>query len=220
MKRTKAAAAPVELRIEYMALQALRKFPGNPKAHAGEVIAGSIETYGFNDPLAIDEKSGHLSEGHGRLEQLEAMRAAGKPLPQHIVEAPDGSDWLVPVVRGCSFKSRAELERYIVVHNQGTIAGGFGDGVALAGILQRSQAAGVSMASMGFDGAAMARLAVSSAAGAKTLDPIAIDTSPVHDEFWITVRGPLPAQREALDLLRKHLGKLEGVAVDMGTIER
>lgn len=149
-----------DLRIEYMPLQRLLKFPGNPKEHNDDGIAGSVERFGFNDPLAIDERSGFLSEGHGRLHTLKRMRAAGDGPPEHIREAPDGNDWLVPVVRGASFKSKGELERYIVAHNQTTIGGGWGDGKLLAGILARADKAQVPVAALGFDAAQAKRIMV------------------------------------------------------------
>lgn len=149
-----------DLRIEYMPLQKLLKFPGNPKAHNDEAIAGSIDAFGFNDPLAIDERTGQLSEGHGRLHALRQRRAAGDAPPEHVREADDGSDWLVPVVRGVSFKSKGQLERYIVAHNQTTIAGGWGDGKLLAGILSRAEKQQVPMHVLGFEAAAVKRILV------------------------------------------------------------
>lgn len=222
---TKPAPRPpkptTRLTIDYMPLATMRRFPGNPRSHADESIRGSVELFGFNDPIAIDEKSGHMSEGHGRLDALEAMRAAGKAPPAHVEVSEDGTDWLVPVVRGAAFRSKAELERYIVAHNQTTIAGGWtNEGRDLAGILQRAQAAQVPMVALGFDGEALRRMSATAAAAPKAVEDIAVATSEVRDEFWLTIRGPLPAQRDALDVLRAKLGKLDGVTVDMGTIKR
>ena len=150
------------LRIEYMPLAELlgRQFTGNPKAHDDEAIRGSVERFGFQDPIAIDERTGRMSEGHGRLEALRAMREAGETPPENVRAAPDGADWLVPVVRGASFKSKAELERYIVAHNQTTIAGGWGDGQLLAGILRRAEASNVPARVLGFTAEAMRAILV------------------------------------------------------------
>ena len=35
-------------------------------------------------------------------------------------------------------------------------------------------------------------------------------------EFWISVRGPLPSQPDALQLLHDALGGIEGVTVNLG----
>lgn len=122
-----------QLRIEYIPLAQLRAMPKNPKAHDLELIAGSVFRFGFNDPVTVDETTGYLCEGHGRLEAMEAARTKGPPEdwpdgalwpPAHISLAPDG-DWLLPVVRGVSFETEDDLLAYLVVHNQTTTAGGF-----------------------------------------------------------------------------------------------
>lgn len=45
-----------------------------------------------------------------------------------------------------------------------------------------------------------------------------IDTSTVHDKFWIAVEGPLPAQAEALRKLRAVMAEIPGITVELGTI--
>lgn len=166
--RRTAKPAAEGLRIEYMPIAELlgRRFRGNPRSHDDEAIRGSVERFGFADPIALDEKSGSISEGHGRLEALRAMREAGETPPENVRAAPDGSDWLVPVVRGASFKSKAELERYIVAHNQTTIAGGW-ESRLLAGILQRAQESNVPSIAMGFSSQSIAKII----AGVKPLTP-------------------------------------------------
>ena len=46
-----------------------------------------------------------------------------------------------------------------------------------------------------------------------------IDASIVADEFWISVRGPLKHQAVMLRALRMAAEELDGVTVDLGTIE-
>lgn len=159
--RAKKAPAGSELRIEYMTLDELKRLPNNPKAHDGAAIGGSISRFGFKDPFAMDEKTGFLSEGHGRLDDLVMRCARNEPAPEGIRVNPDGK-WRVPVVRGGSFKSRAELERYVVAHNQTTIGGGWGDGQHLAGILKRASEANVPMEALGFGTAQVNRILVKS----------------------------------------------------------
>jgi ParB-like chromosome segregation protein Spo0J len=45
-----------------------------------------------------------------------------------------------------------------------------------------------------------------------------VETSTVEDEFWISVRGPLPHQAEALKALEAALKPFKGVSVELGTI--
>jgi len=45
-----------------------------------------------------------------------------------------------------------------------------------------------------------------------------LDTSGVNDQFWIAIRGPLKAQAEALDRLKKVMGEIEGIEVELGLV--
>lgn len=45
-----------------------------------------------------------------------------------------------------------------------------------------------------------------------------IETGLVHDEFWISVRGPLAVQADVLKQLQDVMKKFTGVSVDLGTI--
>lgn len=122
----KKTAPPAALRIEYLPLDELSRWPGNPKAHADDAIAASISRFGFRDPLAIDETSGRLIAGHGRLTALERAHAAGSPAPQFVQVRDDGM-WLVPVTRGGSFTDEAEASAYLVAHNRTSELGGWDD---------------------------------------------------------------------------------------------
>ncbi len=58
-----------QIKIEYTALENLNPYKGNPKVHDEkqiQQIAKSIERFGFNNPILIDEKS-EVIAGHGRL---------------------------------------------------------------------------------------------------------------------------------------------------------
>ncbi len=69
-----------EMRIEYMALSELLRTERNPKKHDLPSLRASMLRWGFTQPLAIDERTGKLVEGHGRIEVLqEIQKAGGKP---------------------------------------------------------------------------------------------------------------------------------------------
>jgi len=93
-----------------------------------------MDRFGFTNPILIDEKSGLMVAGHGRVEDLVTRKAAGKPPPDRII-AKGGGEWYVPVIRGIRFKDEKEAEAYLLADNQLTILGGFDD-KALADILK------------------------------------------------------------------------------------
>ncbi|MFC4636972.1 hypothetical protein [Deinococcus hohokamensis] len=132
-KKSSAAATAPTLRIDYLPLDQLMRWPGNPKEHAEGAIAASVQRFGFRDPLAIDEASGRLIAGHGRLTVLERAHSAGQPAPQYVQVREDGM-WLVPVTRGGSFADESEASAYLIAHNRTGELGGWNDDL-LAGML-------------------------------------------------------------------------------------
>jgi hypothetical protein len=112
-----------ERRVEMVPLSDLRRATRNPKAHSLPDIARSIGRFGVVDLPVVDERTGRLVAGHGRLEALEAAKAAGEQPPDGI-EARDGA-WLVPVVRGWSSRSDADAEAAGVALNHLTELGGW-----------------------------------------------------------------------------------------------
>lgn len=132
-KKTQAQAAASTLRIEYLPLAELARWPGNPKEHADGAIAASISRFGFRDPLAIDETTGRLIAGHGRLSVLERAHASGQPAPQFVQVREDGM-WLIPVTRGGSFTDESEASAYLIAHNRTSELGGWNEDL-LAGML-------------------------------------------------------------------------------------
>ena len=135
-------------RIEYMPLSKLVRAPRNPKDHDLGAIHNSISRFNFVAPLIIDETSGKLVAGHGRLDALQAMKAQGQPVPERIT-VEDG-EWLVPVVRGVAFADPQEAEAYLVADNRTTELGGWDESM-LAEVLS-DLAAEDALDGTGFDG--------------------------------------------------------------------
>lgn len=152
--RRSAAAGPEDLAIAYRPLASIEPTPNNPKTHDVGVIQESIRRFGFVVPVVVDEKSGRLSAGHGRIEALRLMRAADEPIPEHIRKSKN--DWLVPVVSGARFKDEHELRGFLVGDNQATIAGGWNK-AELAAILSR-QMDRETLDGVGFNSAKVASL--------------------------------------------------------------
>lgn len=112
-----------EMFIEYEPLSTIQRWPRNPKDHDLPEIQRSIERFGFIRPLLVDERSGKLVAGHGRTDSLTEMKAAGKTAPRGI--RVENDEWMVPVERGVSFNSDAEVEAFLLADNQLTIVGGW-----------------------------------------------------------------------------------------------
>jgi ParB-like chromosome segregation protein Spo0J len=140
------------VRIEYVALSKLERWPRNPKTHDLEQLDKSVERFGFVQPLLVDENTGKLIAGHGRLDTLLAMKAGGKPAPERVQDK--GGDWLVPVVRGVAFKDEREAEAYLIADNRLVEIGGWDEDV-LKAILDDLGTISAGFAGIGWDQAQM-----------------------------------------------------------------
>lgn len=120
-------------RVEYLPLGEVAQADVNPKRHHGHGIAASIQRFGLAELPLVDERTGRLVAGHGRLAQAQAMYDTGQTPPDGV-RVDDGGGWLLPVIRGWSSRSDAEASAYLVASNQLTIAGGW-DEVELVDIL-------------------------------------------------------------------------------------
>ncbi len=155
-----------QMTLQYMALTDLLKTDKNPKKHDLPALRASMLRWGFTQPLAIDERSGKLVEGHGRIEVLQEMKKAGGKPPQRV--SVKGKDWLVPVVRGLSFATDLEAEAYLIAANQLTTAGGWDDGL-LGSMMGQLKAANVSFDGLGFQQQTLDRMLAGFAPAAEQL---------------------------------------------------
>lgn len=109
--------------INYVPLRQLLPARANPKRHDLDAITGSIDKFGFVEPVLRDGRTGRLISGHGREEALSAMRDRGDTPPEGVRLADDG-DWLIPVIDGWTSRSDAEADAYLVIANHHpTLAG-------------------------------------------------------------------------------------------------
>ena len=133
---TDAPAGPQQPRwIEYMRLDALTRSSArrNAKAHDDDAMHSSISRWGFADGPILDERTGRLVAGHGRIEDLQWRFESGGQLPDGIRRADDGM-WEVPVQRGWASTSDADAEGFLIGHNHVGERGGW-DKRALADTL-------------------------------------------------------------------------------------
>lgn len=135
-------------RIEYMPLPELLSADRNPKGHDLEAIKRSIRSFGFINPVIMDENSGQLVVGHGRVQALSEMKDAGEEAPNGIIIVPAEPDsgnfgeWGAPCLRGVGFKDPAAAEAYLVTDNRLTELGGW-DEAGLKDVLEDLNTAGL-----------------------------------------------------------------------------
>lgn len=115
--------ASPERRIEYMALGDIPRAMRNPKAHDLGRIRGALKLYGCTVAGILDERTGRLVAGHGRLEALEVMLKEGDERPSGVLDG-DG-EWRAPIVRGWASANDAEAEGYVIIDNRLAEVGGW-----------------------------------------------------------------------------------------------
>lgn len=137
-----------EIRIEYQPLGELKHAAVNPKQHDEGGIGKSFELYGFTQPPLIDERTGQLVAGHGRIIVLAKAKEA-KLEPPRRVRVRDDGEWLVPVLRGIAFADEDEAAGYLITDNKLVERGGWSMEL-LAGILDRLQKKRVPLTMLGW----------------------------------------------------------------------
>lgn len=141
-------------RIEYLPLASLKAHPRNPKDHDIGEISKSIQRFGFLDAVIIDERTGQLVSGHGRVEALRALHRQNQhQVPTGIGPPPIGKDgdWYVPVQRGWASKDDTEAEAFIIAANRLVEIGGYNDENLEAILLDLAKAGDAALAGIGYD---------------------------------------------------------------------
>ena len=126
-------ATPGPVWIEYMDIRDLVPDPDNPKDHDIGAIDESIAEFGFVNPMGINEETGMLIFGHGRLKGLLQKQARHAAPPPNITEQ-DGR-WFAPVVRGLRL-TPDRAKAYVIADNQVTFLGGWNEPKLLENLLQ------------------------------------------------------------------------------------
>lgn len=108
--------------LEAMPLGAIPRALSNPKLHDDRLVALSLEEHGYVAPMVMDERTGRLVAGHGRLDNLEARKAQGLDPPEGV-EVDEAGEWVVPVYRGWSSRDDDQAAAYLVMDNRAGEAG-------------------------------------------------------------------------------------------------
>ena len=119
-----------ELEIRYEYLDDIISADSNPKDHDLGVLYQSMKRFGFTNPIIMNESTGKLLAGHGRLQTLQMMKDNGDDAPKRIDVAKDIEDdrietWYVPVLYGVSIDNVSEAQAYLIADNRLTELGGW-----------------------------------------------------------------------------------------------
>ncbi len=175
----------------------LKVDPKNARRHSEaqvSQIAQSIERFGFVEKLVI-RPNGQLIAGEGRL--LALQRVGRETVECRVVAGLSEGGYKA---LGIALNRIAENSRW--------------DDDILRDLLGELQQEGENPLSLGFSPGEIDKILAEPA----ELEVKEIETGPVTDEFWISIRGPLEHQAHALKALQDALKPLSGVSVELGTI--
>ncbi len=156
-----------DIRVEYIALEDLKRWKRNPKDHDVGQLHRSIGRFGFVNPMIVNERTGELLAGHGRLDALQQRQTEGKAAPDGVRQ--DNGRWLVPVVRGVSLTAK-EADAYAIADNRLVELGGWNE-AQLVEVLKGLD----SFEGMGYDADDLDALL-------QVFTPVSEDTQPRLDE--------------------------------------
>lgn len=171
-----------ERHIEYLPLAAIKPATKNPKAHDIGEITHSYKRNGFGEPPLLDERTGRLVAGHGRIETLVFLKKQGGDPPEGL--RVDRGEWLVPVVRGWASKSDADAAAYLIGSNRLSELGGWDDPERDAMLVELSKLGEDALLGTGYDADDVDRIL------RDALPANADDVPPIPDTSWVK-RGDL-----------------------------
>lgn len=171
--------------------------PTNARRHSDrqiDMIATSIRRFGFVSRL-ICRPDGQLIGGEATL--LAGKRAGLTEFPATIVEGLSEAHYkmLALALNKLPENSSWDAER-------------------LAETVRELSSVGEDVRLIGFSDKELEKLVVEP----EELDIYEVSREAVQDEFWISIRGPLAMQADALQALDKAIGKIPNVSVELGTI--
>lgn len=134
--------------IQFTKLSEIAEADVNPKDHDIGAIHESMNRFGFTSPLLMNEATGKLVAGHGRVEALTQKKQFNEDPPANINVDEDG-EWLIPIIRGVSFKDENEAQAYLLADNRLVELGGWNTNVLLEELEKLAEATDLS--GTGFD---------------------------------------------------------------------
>jgi len=171
--------------------------PRNAKKHPESQVSQlvqSMEQFGYIEKLIL-RPNGQLIGGEGRLEAIK--RIGWEEIGVRVVAGLSEAQY---AALGLALNRIGENSRW--------------DDDILRGVLLDIQEEGENALHLGFSPGELSRIL----AEPDELEVKEIETGPVDDEFWISIRGPLAQQANALKALQDALKPYAGVTVEQGTI--
>src|SRR5258708_2733067 len=167
--------------------------PSNARRHSEAQISqivASIERFGFVDKIII-RPDGQLIGGHARLEALKRMGRT------------EAECRVVAGLTDAGYKAMGIALNRIPQNSRW-------DDDILRGVLLEIQADGENPLALGFSPYELGRILDEP----DELEVKEIETGPVEDEFWISIRGPLAQQANVLRALQEATKPFAGVTVE------
>jgi ParB-like chromosome segregation protein Spo0J len=190
-------AWPID-KVERRATKSLTPNARNARVHsAAQVrqIAALMDQFGWTQPVLIDEESVIIA-GHGRILAAELRKFPDVP---------------VIVARGWTEEQK---RAYALADNKIALNAGW-DNEALFSELGELTRLGVDMGIAGFSKEELER---AMDVGESRVEEV--ETTPVADRFWISIRGPLADQARVLDAIKAAIGAPDGeVEIDVGSVQ-
>ena len=184
---------PANLRIKYLPVDELVPYARNARTHSeAQVaqIAASIEEFGWTNPVLVN--GDEIMAGHGRV--LAALKLGFKEIP--CIELAGMTD--------------VQKRAYVIADNRIAELAGWDETLLEAELAALSD--DFELDTLGFEDWL--------AGGEPEIDVVEIETGPVEDKFWVSIRGPLEQQAEVLQRLAEAMKKLPGVEVGIGTVNK
>ncbi len=97
-----------------------RRWPKNAKKHDMEFLGEAFAENGMAEFPTLDERTGKIVAGNGRVEKLAEMKANGEPAPERVVVR--GKKWFVFTVRGMTLRKPG---KHVLASNKGVELGGW-----------------------------------------------------------------------------------------------
>lgn len=184
---------------EWVAIMSLKPWAKNPRdnAKAVEKVMASIAAFGFAAPIVARRETGEIIAGHTRVAAAESL--GWDRVPVRYMDGLSDADAAALALADNRLSEEADWNKDL-----------------LAEVLRDIEAAGNGLAGTGFDRDELDRLLVKK----MPIAVLAVDVSDVRDQFWLSVRGPLPEQVDALETIKAALQRLPGAVVHVGTSER
>ena len=139
----------METKVNYDRLHLFTFEEQNPKEHNLGEIELSIKRFGFIELPVVNDTTGILVAGHGRISALQGMYQRQEDLPRYIDLEKETNEWLVPTLH-VKFETDAEAKAYLIASNTLTMDGGWNEAMLME-MLSEIDASTGSLLGTGFD---------------------------------------------------------------------